>query len=112
MAKKKAAPQERAFLDEIGARSEDDAPRLVYADWLDDLAAPAAAGAEGTGRYVRLAGGVAEAGADDCGVSDRGQFLSGAVRSGQPNLPPSLNTSPRLLEGAACPDRFLHRGRV
>jgi uncharacterized protein (TIGR02996 family) len=36
MAKKKAAPQERAFLDDICARPEDDAPRLVYADWLDD----------------------------------------------------------------------------
>src|SRR5262245_4562103 len=36
MARKKGAGQEQAFLDAIGEEPEDDAPRLVYADWLDD----------------------------------------------------------------------------
>jgi uncharacterized protein (TIGR02996 family) len=36
MAKKKLPPDERAFLDSIAADPEDDAPRLVFADWLDD----------------------------------------------------------------------------
>jgi uncharacterized protein (TIGR02996 family) len=34
---------EAAFLQAILADPEDDAPRLVYADWLDDTADPAAA---------------------------------------------------------------------
>src|SRR5262245_24750493 len=36
MARKKLAGHDRAFLDAIAADPEDDAPRLVYADWLDD----------------------------------------------------------------------------
>src|SRR5687767_4232018 len=31
---------EQALLDEIAARPGDDAPRLVYADWLDDHGEP------------------------------------------------------------------------
>src|SRR6478735_626738 len=34
--KKNAHPQEQAFLDDIAAHVEDDAPRLVFADWLED----------------------------------------------------------------------------
>jgi uncharacterized protein (TIGR02996 family) len=35
-AKKKAPPQEQAFLDDIIAHAGDDTPRLVYADWLEE----------------------------------------------------------------------------
>src|SRR4051812_21177794 len=38
MAKKMS--QDRAFLDDIGANLDDDAPRLVYADWLEDNGQP------------------------------------------------------------------------
>src|SRR5262249_47580355 len=37
---KKASPHERAFLDDVVAHPEDDGPRLVFADWLDDHAQP------------------------------------------------------------------------
>jgi uncharacterized protein (TIGR02996 family) len=40
VAKKKLNPHERAFLDAIGENPEDDGPRLVYADWLDDHGQP------------------------------------------------------------------------
>jgi len=36
MAKKKAHPQERAFLDDVSEHGGDDVPRLVSADWLDE----------------------------------------------------------------------------
>jgi uncharacterized protein (TIGR02996 family) len=40
MAKKKASGHDRAFLDDVAAHPEDDGPRLVYADWLDDNGQP------------------------------------------------------------------------
>src|SRR5262245_74986 len=40
MAKKKPPAQERAFLADICAHPDDDTPRLVYADWLDDPGQP------------------------------------------------------------------------
>jgi uncharacterized protein (TIGR02996 family) len=40
MAKKRVSPHERAFLDEICSHPEDDAARLVYADWLDERGQP------------------------------------------------------------------------
>src|SRR5262245_7873144 len=36
MAKKRTASADQAILQEITAHPEEDAPRLVYADWLDD----------------------------------------------------------------------------
>src|SRR5437016_6235052 len=39
--------EEEAFLREIAARREDDAPRLVYADWLEERG-------DGRGDYLRL----------------------------------------------------------
>src|SRR5690242_9892719 len=36
MARKKAPPQEQAFLADVIASGGDDAPRLVFADWLED----------------------------------------------------------------------------
>src|SRR5262245_50786837 len=37
MAKKKiASGHDRAFLDDVAAHPEDDGPRLIYADWLED----------------------------------------------------------------------------
>jgi uncharacterized protein (TIGR02996 family) len=35
MARQKVTGHDRAFLDDIAANPEDDAPRLIYADWLD-----------------------------------------------------------------------------
>jgi uncharacterized protein (TIGR02996 family) len=35
--------QDRAFLDAIRESPDDDTPRLVYADWLDDHDEPARA---------------------------------------------------------------------
>jgi uncharacterized protein (TIGR02996 family) len=40
MARKKPAGQDGAFLDAIAEAPEDDAPRLIYADWLEDNAQP------------------------------------------------------------------------
>src|SRR5262245_7236808 len=36
MAKKRAVTAEQGFLESITTNPEDDTPRLVYADWLDD----------------------------------------------------------------------------
>lgn len=41
-------PIERAFLDSIIAAPDDDAPRLVYADWLEDFGRP------GRGEFIRV----------------------------------------------------------
>src|SRR5262245_36577533 len=43
MAKKRPSPQSQAFLDDICAHPEDDGPRLVYADWLEENDDPARA---------------------------------------------------------------------
>jgi uncharacterized protein (TIGR02996 family) len=40
MAKKKVASHDQAFLDDIIATPADDAPRLIYADWLQDHGDP------------------------------------------------------------------------
>src|SRR5262245_42543480 len=40
MARKKASGHDRAFLDDIAAHPDEDALRLVYADWLDENAQP------------------------------------------------------------------------
>src|SRR5262245_46053167 len=36
----RVAPEAQAFLDDIVANPDDDAPRLVYADWLDEHGDP------------------------------------------------------------------------
>jgi uncharacterized protein (TIGR02996 family) len=40
MARKKATGQDAAFLADVAANPEDDSPRLVYADWLEDNGQP------------------------------------------------------------------------
>jgi uncharacterized protein (TIGR02996 family) len=40
MAKKKVSGHDRAFLDDVAAHPEEDGPRLVYADWLEDNGQP------------------------------------------------------------------------
>ena len=38
---------EQGFLDDIASNLDDDAPRLIYADWLEEQ------GRERTGRFIR-----------------------------------------------------------
>src|SRR5438477_79436 len=40
-------PEEAAFLDRVCADADDDAPRLVYADWLDERGDP-------RGEFIRV----------------------------------------------------------
>jgi uncharacterized protein (TIGR02996 family) len=54
MAKKRTAPQAQPFLEDIRAHPDDDAPRLVYADWLTDHGQPERG--ELIGVQCRLAG--------------------------------------------------------
>ncbi len=43
--------EEEAFLEDIRSAPEDDAPRLVYADWLEDHPSPLT---EGRAEFIRL----------------------------------------------------------
>jgi uncharacterized protein (TIGR02996 family) len=55
VSRKKARPEEEAFLADIVANPEDDAPRLVYADWLQEHGDEAGQGrAEFIREQVRL----------------------------------------------------------
>src|SRR5262249_23583126 len=58
MAKKRGA-QEAAFLEDICAHAEDDAPRLVFADWLEENGQPHRA------EFIRLQCRLATMGEDD-----------------------------------------------
>src|SRR4051812_24449427 len=57
MARKRSAPTSEAFFQDIAEHPDDDTPRLVYADWLDDHGQP------GRAEYVRA--GVALAALDE-----------------------------------------------
>ena len=60
---------EAALLAAIAARPDDDTPRLVYADWLDD------AGADDRAEFIRLQCALARGGPDDPAAAERADEL-------------------------------------
>jgi uncharacterized protein (TIGR02996 family) len=59
VARKRTPPAEQAFLDDIVAHPDDDAPRLVFADWLEDRGEAARA------EFIRLQCRLAQLDEDD-----------------------------------------------
>ncbi|HKB01758.1 MAG TPA: TIGR02996 domain-containing protein [Gemmataceae bacterium] len=64
-------PEEAAFLDRVSADPDDDAPRLIFADWLDERGDP-------RGEFIRVQVALARLPADDpraAGLKDREAIL-------------------------------------
>src|SRR5919197_4498856 len=57
------SPEEAAFLDRVCADPDDDAPRLIFADWLDERADP-------RGEFIRVQVALARMPADDPRAAD------------------------------------------
>ncbi|MBO0698035.1 MAG: TIGR02996 domain-containing protein [Zavarzinella sp.] len=57
------APEEAAFLDRVSADPDDDAPRLIFADWLDERGDP-------RGEFIRVQVALARLPAGEPGAAD------------------------------------------
>jgi uncharacterized protein (TIGR02996 family) len=71
-------PEESAFLDAIRTSPDDDTPRLVYADWLEERSDP-------RGEFLRLDGAIAQLAVADpryAEVESRLELLAGVIDRG------------------------------
>jgi uncharacterized protein (TIGR02996 family) len=124
-------PEGRAFLREICAHPDDDAPRLVYADWLDERGDP-------LGEFIRVSIGLDRTPADAPGYAElharmrrlrydnedwwvnplralggtETRVRRGFVESVTVELEAFLNRFARFFEAAPIRRLRLHRGRT
>src|SRR2546430_17578585 len=98
----KMGPEEAAFLDRVCADPDDDAPRLIFADWLDERGDP-------RGEFIPVQVALAQLSAGD---RRRGPLLDREAALLARHHKTWSDPLRRIAGGAQLPPRFLETGTI